>query len=74
MENTTMTVPQAINAVIGMLEKVEVKGYANTSNIVHAQELLAKVAKFFDEEAKKQEEAPIELEPIEIDPDETAKE
>ena len=66
MENQTMTVTEALNYAINMLDEVEVKGFKNTSRISDSQKLIAKAVKYLEDQAVKQNEAPeIRIEPME---------
>lgn len=71
MDTKTMSVQEAIETVIKMLEQVEVKGHANTSKLSQSQELLAKVLKFMEEESKKEPEIEVEeIHPVDTVPKE----
>lgn len=73
---TTMTIREAVTASFKLLDEVSVKGYPNSANLSHAQELLAKVIRYLEEQEKaKSEEPTIEIEPVDTDTEqETAKE
>lgn len=75
---TTMTIREAVTASFKLLDEVSVKGYPNSANLVRAQELLAKVIRYLEEQEKekaKSEEPTIEIEPVDADTEqETAKE
>lgn len=73
---TTMTIREAVTASFKLLDQVSVKGYPNSSNLSHAQELLAKVISYLEEQEKaKAEEPSVKIEPVDGDTEqETAEE
>lgn len=73
---TTMTIREAVTASFKLLDQVSVKGYPNSSNLAHAQELLAKVISYLEEQEKaKAEELSLKIEPVDGDTEqETAEE
>lgn len=80
MESKTLTVHEALTTAINLLETIQVKGHTNTSNISKAEELIAKVIQYMEEQAKAQTEPSEDVEPVELgpvvleDPTESAKE
>lgn len=52
MENNTMSPLEVINTSLKLLDNIEVRGYTNTSCLSKAQELLAKLGKFIEEQEK----------------------